>query len=167
MLRSMLVECAAEQQEYRDEDGDPENANRNAKGVAEAEAHRTTLRSARRPVILIAAGDHREAARRLFSSVQRPSRRAIMVWARVKGARHALDPARHSGGGRDKPRIDHPGGHMVPAAREQKAPWSSLPLFRSVTSPGRQLRGWAASFLLWGVMGSGGTRLLFPQLIIA
>jgi hypothetical protein len=34
----MLVECAAEKQEHRDEDGDPKNADREAK--AEAEAHR-------------------------------------------------------------------------------------------------------------------------------
>jgi hypothetical protein len=37
-LWSMLVECAAEKQEHRDEDGDPKNADREAK--AEAEAHR-------------------------------------------------------------------------------------------------------------------------------
>jgi hypothetical protein len=49
----MLVECAAEKQEHRDEDGDPENADREVK--AEAEAHRATLRSARRPVIPIDA----------------------------------------------------------------------------------------------------------------
>jgi len=39
----MSVECAAEKQEHRDEDGDPKNADREAK--AEAEAHRATLRS--------------------------------------------------------------------------------------------------------------------------
>ena len=39
----MSVECAAEKQEHRDEDGDPKNADREAK--AEAEAHRITLRS--------------------------------------------------------------------------------------------------------------------------
>ena len=59
MLRSILVEYAAEQHEYRDEDGDPENADREA--TAKAEAHCATLRSARRPVITLAAGDHRRA----------------------------------------------------------------------------------------------------------
>jgi hypothetical protein len=40
----MLLECAAEEQECHDENGDPENADRDAKGAAEAEAHRATLR---------------------------------------------------------------------------------------------------------------------------
>jgi hypothetical protein len=47
MLRSILVEYAAEQYEYRDEDGDPENAGREA--TAKAEAHCATLRSAGGP----------------------------------------------------------------------------------------------------------------------
>jgi len=33
------------------------------------------------------------------------------------------------------PRIDRPGGRMVPAAREKNTSWPSLLLFRSVTSP--------------------------------
>jgi hypothetical protein len=33
LLRSILVECAAEEQEYHDEDGDPENAGRETKGA--------------------------------------------------------------------------------------------------------------------------------------
>jgi hypothetical protein len=53
MLRSILAEYAAGPHEYHDEDGDPENADREAK--AEAEAHRATLRSAGRPVIPIDA----------------------------------------------------------------------------------------------------------------
>jgi hypothetical protein len=38
-----VVEYAAEQHEYRDEYDDPENADREAKGATEAEAHRATL----------------------------------------------------------------------------------------------------------------------------
>src|SRR4051794_20508823 len=47
MLRSILVKCAAKQEEYREENGDPNNAGRDAEGAAEAEAHRATVRSAR------------------------------------------------------------------------------------------------------------------------
>jgi hypothetical protein len=42
-FRSISAECAAEEQEYRDEDGDPEDAGREAKSAAEAEARARIL----------------------------------------------------------------------------------------------------------------------------
>jgi hypothetical protein len=53
-LWSMFVECAAEKQEDRDKDGDPEDVGRDAEAAAEAEAHRNFTKS-RRPVIPIDA----------------------------------------------------------------------------------------------------------------
>ena len=39
MFRGLPAEHAAEEQEYRDEDGDPENTDRDAMAAAEAQSH--------------------------------------------------------------------------------------------------------------------------------
>jgi hypothetical protein len=48
-VRSFPVEHAAEDQEHRDEDGYPKNADRGTKDAAEAKAHALSLRRRRRP----------------------------------------------------------------------------------------------------------------------